>query len=250
MNAGGKSDSPIVPKKPANNADGAPSAAETVEERGLAKGNSGGQTRPRTQRRTSLQHELSRVRQAARSDAGARFTALWHHVYKVERLREAYDGLKRHSAPGIDGETWQHYGENLEANLADLSARLQRGAYRAKPVRRVYIPKADGRERPLGIPVLEDKIVQRATAEVLSAIYEEDFLGFSYGFRPGRSQHNALDAVTVALETRPVNWVLDADIRGFLDVASRCSLQEPTRVASRSRSFRKRARVLALSGKR
>jgi RNA-directed DNA polymerase len=217
MNAGGKSDSPIVPKRPANKVDGAPSAAESAEGRGLAKGNAGKQPRTRTQRRTILQQELSRVRQAARSDAGARFTALWHHVYNVERLRDAYDSLKPKSAPGIDGETWQHYGENLEENLKDLSQRLQRGSYRAKPVRRVYLPKADGRKRPIGIPVLEDKIVQRATVEVLNAIYEEDFLGFSYGYRPGRSQHNALDAVTVALESKPVNWVYDADIRGFFD---------------------------------
>jgi len=125
--------------------------------------------------------------------------------------------LKRQSAPGVDGETWYHYQENLEENLEDLSRRLKSGGYRAKPVRRVYIPKADGRERPIGIPALEDKIVQRATVEVLNGIYEEDFLGFSYGFRPGRNQHNALDAVTVGIESKKVNWVLDADIRGFFD---------------------------------
>lgn len=218
MNARGKSDSPIVPEKRTNKADGAPPAAEFVEGRRLAKGNSGKQTRSRTQRRRRLQQELDRVRQAARRDADARFTALWHHVYDPERLREAYDSMKRQSAPGIDGETWAHYGENLESNLEDLSKRLQKGGYRAKPVRRVYIPKADGRQRPIGIPVLEDKVVQRATVEVLNAVYEEEFLGFSYGFRPGRSQHNALDAVTVGIESRWVNWVLDADIRGFFDV--------------------------------
>jgi group II intron reverse transcriptase/maturase len=147
-------------------------------------------------------------------------TALWHHVYNVERLRQAYERVKRQSAPGIDGETWGHYGENLEENLVDLSQRLQTGGYRAKPVRRVYIPKADGRKRPIGIPVLEDKIVQRATVEVLNAIYEVDFLGFSYGFRRGRSQHNALDAITVGIEKRKVSWVLDADIRGFFDTIS------------------------------
>lgn len=217
MNAGGKSDSPIVPGKPANKADGAPSAAESVEGRGLAKGNPDEQTRIRTQRREVLQHELDRVRQAARKDAGARFTALWHHVYKIDRLREAFLSLKPKSAPGIDGQTWHHYEENLKKNLEDLSQRLQRGAYRAKPVRRVYIPKADGSRRPIGIPVLEDKIVQRATVEVLNAIYEVDFKGFSYGYRPGRSQHNALDAVTVAIEKGKVKWVLDADIRGFFD---------------------------------
>jgi len=217
MNARGKSDSSIVPRKPANKADGAPSAAESVEGRGLAKGNQVERTRTRTQSRTILQPELDRVRQVARSDAGARFTALWHHVYKVEQLREAYYGVKRQGAPGIDGETWEQYGNNLEANIKDLSQRLRSGGYRAKPVRRVYIPKADGRLRPIGIPVLEDKIVQRATVEVLNAVYEIDFMGFSYGFRPGRSQHDALDAVSVGLESRKVNWVLDADIRGFFD---------------------------------
>ena len=124
-----------------------------------------------------------------------RFTALLHHIYNLETLRMAYFRLKKEAAPGVDGETWRHYGEELERNLQDLSERLKRGAYRAKPVRRVYIAKTDGRQRPLGVPVLEDKIVQRATVEVLNAIYETDFLGFSYGFRPGRSQHQALDAL-------------------------------------------------------
>ena len=138
------------------------------------------------------------------------------HVYNIDRLRERYYGLKRNSAKGVDGETWQHYGENLETNLQDLSGRLKRGAYHAKPVRRVYIPKPDGRQRPIGVPVLEDKIVQSATAEVLQAIYETDFKGFSYGFRPGRSQHNALDALFVGLMGK-VSWVLDADLRSFFD---------------------------------
>jgi len=146
-----------------------------------------------------------------------RFTALLHHVYDVDRLRAAYLALKRDAAPGVDGETWQHYREELEPQLRDLSERLKRGAYRAKPVRRAYIPKADGRQRPLGVPVLEDKIVQRATGEVLNAIYETDFLGFSYGFRPGRRQHDALDALYAGLLTKKVNWVLDLDIRGFFD---------------------------------
>lgn len=212
-----KSDSPIVPEKRANKGGGAPSPAEPVEGRGLAKGNSNQRNRARTQRQIALQRELDRVRQAARRDAGMQFTALWHHVYDIERLHEAYLSLSRKSASGIDGETWQHYGENLEENLEDLSERLQRGAYRAKPVRRVYIPKSDGRMRPIGIPALEDKLVQRATTEVLNAVYEQDFLGFSYGFRPGRSQHDALDAVTVGIESRKVNWVLDADVRGFFD---------------------------------
>jgi len=146
-----------------------------------------------------------------------RFTALLHHVYNLEALRAAYLGLKREAAPGVDGETWRHYGEELEANLQDLSDRLKRGAYRAKPVRRVYIPKADGRQRPLGVTALEDKLVQRSAVEVLNAIYETDFLGFSYGFRPGRGQHNALDALYTGLLTKKVNWVLDLDIRGFFD---------------------------------
>jgi RNA-directed DNA polymerase len=149
-----------------------------------------------------------------------RFTALLHHIYNPEALRAAYVCLKKEAAPGVDGETWRHYGETLEDNLQDLSHRLQRGAYRAKPVRRTYIPKADGRQRPLGVPVLEDKIVQRATVEVLNAIYETDFLGFSYGFRPGRSQHNALDALYTGLLTKKVNWVLDVDICGFFDAIS------------------------------
>jgi RNA-directed DNA polymerase len=146
-----------------------------------------------------------------------RFTTLLHHVYNLDALRTAYFALKRDASPGVDGETWRHYGEELEGNLLDLSERLKRGAYRAKPVRRAYIPKADGRQRPLGVTTLEDKIVQRATVDVLNAIYETDFLGFSYGFRPKRSQHNALDALYAGLLTKKVNWVLDLDIRGFFD---------------------------------
>jgi len=162
---------------------------------------------------------LERVPEVAKRDKQVRFTTLLHHVYPIDHLRAAYFALKRDAAAGIDGETWGHYGEALEANLADLSGRLQRGAYRVKAVRRAYIPKADGRLRPLGIPTLEDTAVQRATAEVLHAIYEPDFLGFSYGFRPGRSPHRALDALYAGLLTRKVHWVLDADIRGFLDAA-------------------------------
>ncbi|KKM97151.1 hypothetical protein LCGC14_1170980 [marine sediment metagenome] len=180
--------------------------------------------KPRTQPRgctyvpsSDLPSALERIRQAARRDSEVRFTALLHHVYNPDTLREAYFRLERDAAPGVDGQTWRAYGETLEENLQDLSERLKRGAYRAKPVRRVYIPKADGRQRPLGVPVLEDKIVQRATVAVLNAIYETDFLGFSYGFRPGRSQHNALDALYTGQLTRRVNWVLDADIRGFFD---------------------------------
>jgi group II intron reverse transcriptase/maturase len=152
-----------------------------------------------------MQQALERVRQAAKQDRKMRFTALLHHVYHPETLREAYYGLKREAAPGLDGVMWQAYGGQLEANLQELSGRLKRGAYRVRPTRRAYIDKADGRKRPLGVMALEDKIVQRATAEVLNAIYEVDFLGFSYGFRPGRSPHKALDA----------------DICGFFDAIDR-----------------------------
>ena len=188
-----------------------------MEGRGLAKGNTGRQTRNRAQDRRRLQQDLDRVRQVAERDKGVRFTTLWHHVYSIDRLRESYYAVKRDGSAGVDGETWQHYGEELEKNLEDLSGRLQRGAYRAKPVKRAYVPKEDGRKRPIGVLVLEDKIVQRATTEVLNAVYEVDFLGFSYGFRRGRSQHNALDALAVGIERRKVNWVYDADIRGFFD---------------------------------
>ena len=217
-NDAGESDSLVVPRKSPNNA-GQP-VAEAMEGRGLAKGNPSESNTYRTQSRENVPSALERIRQAARKDRKQRFTSLLHHVYEVERLRAAYLATKRDAAAGIDGETWQHYGENLEANLQDLSARLARGAYQAKPVRRAYIPKADGRLRPLGVPTLEDKIVQRAVAEVCSAIYETDFLGFSYGFRPGRSPHQALDALTVGITRTKVNWVLDADIRDFLDHAS------------------------------
>ena len=217
MNGRGKSDWPIVPEKPANKEGGAPSLAERVEERCQAKGNSVERNRHRAQDRVRLSQALDRVRQAARGDKGLRFTTLWHHVYDVDRLRAGYFALKRKATPGVDGETWEHYGERLEDNLQELSARLKRGAYRAKPVRRAYIAKPDGRQRPLGVTVLEDKLVQRVVAEVMGAVYEADFKGFSYGFRPGRSQHQALDAVAVGIQRRKVSWVLDADIRGFFD---------------------------------
>ncbi len=173
-----------------------------------------------------LQNALQRIRQVACRDKSLRFTALWHHVYNFDRLRGAYFGLKRNAAPGVDGETWQHYGESLETNLRNLADRLKRGAYRAKPVRRAYIPKQDGRQRPLGVTALEDKIVQRAVVEVLNAIYETDFLGFSYGFRPGRNAHNALDALYVGIMRKKVNWVLEADILGFFDAMDRVWLMK------------------------
>ena len=217
MNGSRKSDSFVVPEKPSNNGSGAPQPAEGVEGRRLTKGNPGQQNRRRTQGRGSLHNALDRIRQAARRDKQQRFTALWHHVHNGDRLEMAYKRLNRKGAAGVDRVTWQSYGEDLGERLEDLSGRLKRGAYRARPVRRVYIPKSDGRKRPLGVPTLEDKLVQSATAEVLNAVFEQDFLGFSYGFRPGRSQHNALDALTVGLKKRKVNWVLDADIRGFFD---------------------------------
>lgn len=216
MNGHGKSDGSIVPGKHANKG-GHMSPAERAEGREPAKGNSSQQNRLRTQSRESLQYALGRIRQAAAKDGQQRFTTLWHHVYDVDRLREAYFCLKPQVAPGIDGQTWQTYGQNLDENLLDLSMRLRQGSYRAKPVKRAYIPKSDGGERPIGIPVLEDKIVQRTVASVLEAVYEADFLGFSYGFRPGRSAHQALDALAMGIGTRKVSWVLDADIRGFFD---------------------------------
>jgi group II intron reverse transcriptase/maturase len=188
--------------------------------RGLTKGNLPQQNASRIQSRNDAPSAVERVRQAARKDKRLRFTALLHHIYNLETLRRAYVSLKKEAAPGVDGETWRHYGEQLETNLQDLSERLKRGAYRAKPVRRVYIPKADGRQRPLGVTALEDKIVQRAAVEVLNTIYETDFLGFSYGFRPGRSQHQALDALYTGLLTRKVSWVLDLDIRSYFDKIS------------------------------
>ena len=215
MNEHRKSDGPAVPMKAPNNA-GKP-VAEEPEERGPAKGNLLQQNAPRIQRRPSAPSALERIRLAAARDRKMRFTALLHHVCDLPMLRAAYLSLKREAAAGVDGETWRHYGERLEENLRDLAERVKRGAYRAKPVRRVYIPKADGRLRPLGVTTLEDKLLQRATVEVLNAIYETDFLGFSYGFRPGRSPHHALDALYAGLLTRKVNWVLDLDIRGFFE---------------------------------
>src|SRR6202140_905671 len=214
-NGPGKSDRPIIPEKSPNNV-GQP-VAEGMEGSGLAKGNLPQQNASRTPSRTDALSALEQVRQAAGKEKKLRFTALLHHIYNMETLRMAYFRLKKEAAPGVDGETWRHYGETLEVNLQDLSERLKRGAYRAKPVRRVFIPKADGRQRPLGVTALEDKIVQRAAVEVMNAIYETDFLGFSYGFRPRRSQHQALDALYTGLLTRKVNWVLDLDIQGFFD---------------------------------
>jgi RNA-directed DNA polymerase len=215
----GKSDRGVVPKKLPNKAAGeAPAAAEVVEGRLRAKGNA---VAARMSRRTSRVYDvgtaLDGIRQTAKGRRDARFTGLLHHIYAVERLEQAYLAVKRDAAAGVDGQTWQSYGQALEANLLDLSDRLARGGYRPQPVKRVYIDKADGSKRPLGVPALEDKIVQRASAEVLNAIYEQDFLGFSYGFRPGKSAHNALDAVAVGVWSKKVGWILDADISKFFD---------------------------------
>src|SRR5450759_4426758 len=164
----------------------------------------------------SISKGLAGVRKAARDNKEMKFTALLHHL-TVGLLRESFYSLKRKAAPGVDGVTWQEYENGLEDRLTDLHGRVHRGAYRAMPSRRVYIEKADGRQRPLAVPAIEDKLVQQAVATILNQIYEEDFLGFSYGFRPGRSQHQALDALSYALLKKKVNYVLDADIRGFFD---------------------------------
>ena len=216
MNGQPKSDRSVVPTKPSNRASAGARAEETVEERDLAKRNTRQQNAPRTQRRTSAPSALNRVREAARKDRSAKFTALLHHI-TIGALRNAFENLNKKASSGIDGVTWQQYAESLEENLKALHGRLHRGTYRANPSRRVRIPKADGRQRLLGIASLEDKLVQRAVVEVLNAIYEVDFLGFSYGFRPNRSQHDALDALATGLKRKKVNWVLDADIRGFFD---------------------------------
>jgi RNA-directed DNA polymerase len=212
-----KSDSAKVAMKPANKA-GQP-AAEWAERRVEAKGNTAESRTRRTPSRESVFQGLDRVRQTAKARQKERFTALLHHV-SVDLLKDAYFWLKRNAAPGVDGVTWQDYAQDLEANIVDLHARIHRGAYRALPSRRKYIAKPDGRQRPLGIAALEDKIAQRALVEVLNAIYEEDFLGFSYGYRPERSQHDALDALATAITRMKVNWILDADVRSFFDSVS------------------------------
>jgi len=210
------SDPFVVALKRANEGD---QPEESAEPRKGAKGNTGQSGTRRTPGRESVSHGLDRVRRTARERPTERFTALLHHV-DVELLRSAYGWLRKEASPGVDGVTWDAYGEDLERRLVDLKDRVHRGAYRAQPSRRVFIAKPDGRQRPLGIAALEDKIVQRALVEVLNAIWEEDFLGFSYGFRPGRGQHDALDALAVGIERRRVNWILDADIAGFFDTVS------------------------------
>jgi RNA-directed DNA polymerase len=214
MNGQEKSDLAIVAVKSANKA-GRP-GAEWMEPRAGAEGNAGRPHTVRAQHREAASPGLARIRQAAKDRKGEKFTTLLHHI-DVDLLEQAYHWLKRDAAPGVDGMTWAEYGEGLAGRLADLHDRVHRGSYRAQPSRRTYIPKPDGRQRPLGIASLEDKIVQRALVEVLNAIYETDFLGFSYGFRPARGQHDALDALAVGIGSQAVNWIVDADIRAFFD---------------------------------
>lgn len=212
-----KSDPAIVAMKPTNKA-GRP-AAEPVERRAGAEGNAGQQSTRRAQDRESVSQALARVRQAARSKKKEKFTSLLHHIDPA-MLRTAFHALKRAAAPGVDGMTWEIYEKDLDSRIEDLHSRIQKGAYRAQPSRRTYIPKEDGSRRPLAVTALEDKIVQRATAAVLNAIYEEEFLGLSYGFRPNRNQHDALDALIVGITSKNVNFILDADIRSFFQEVS------------------------------
>jgi RNA-directed DNA polymerase len=214
MNGGGESYCGILPTKQPNKSEKSP--AEVVEGRPQTKENTRQPNLGRTPSRESRPSGLERVREAARKNGKLKFTALLHHI-SIDLLRTSYHSLKKQAAPGVDGMTWEEYGRDLEARLADLHGRIHRGAYRAQPSRRVWIPKADGRQRPLGIAALEDKIVQYAVGTVLNQIWEEDFLGFSYGFRPGRSQHDALDALWVGIAHKRVNWILDLDIRSFFD---------------------------------
>jgi RNA-directed DNA polymerase len=221
MHGGRTSDEAIVAGKPTNKAER--SAAEPVERRAEAEGNASQQSTHRTPSRASVTQALERIRRTARERKKEKFTSLLHHV-DLDLLAAEFFELKEHAAAGVDGLTWRDYERNLEANLEDLHGRVHRGAYRPLPSRRVYIAKPDGGQRALAVAALEDKIVQRATAAVLNAIYEEDFLGFSYGFRPGRGAHDALDALVVAIERRRVNFIVDADIRSFFDTVSQAWL--------------------------
>lgn len=212
-----KSDSPIVPVKLANKA--AQADAEPVEGRGGTKGNAELQNTVRTQSRAAVSHAQERIREAVNRNKKEKLTALLHHV-TIDFIRTAFLSLKRRAAAGIDGVTWEQYAEDLDNNIRDLHRRLHSGAYRAMPARRTYIPKADGKQRPLGIAAMEDKIIQAAVVMLLTPIYEAEFLGFSYGFRPGRSQHDALDALAFGIKGSYIWWVLDADIRSFFDSIS------------------------------
>ena len=215
MHVCGESDGLVVPTKRANKADAYALAAESAEGRRAIKGNAPQAHSCRTQSRGSESQGLWRVRQAARRDRRIRFTALFHHI-TPQLLRASYWELNHQAVPGIDGETWREYGKHLVARIEDLHERVQRGTYRAKPSKRAWIAKAGG-QRALGIAALEDKIVQQAVRRVLEEIFEAEFVGLSYGFRPGRSAHDALDALWVGVMGRRINWVLDCDIRGFFD---------------------------------
>ena len=231
MHDRGKSDRLVLPAKLPNNP--AQAGAEVVEGRSLPEGNTAGETRPGRGAGLGVSSDLDRVRQVARKDRDVRFTALLHHV-DVDRLREAYRAISPNAAPGADGVTWRDYGLDLEANLQDLHARVHRGAYRATPSRRVFIPKPDGRLRPLGVAALEDKILQRAVVEVLNAVYEQDFLGFSYGFRPGARTWCAGRAHGRD-RAEKVNWVLDADISDFFTGLDQSWLGSSSSTGSRTR---------------
>jgi RNA-directed DNA polymerase len=218
MSAMEKSDLPEVAKKRANKA--ASAAAEPVERRGGAEENAELQSTVRTQSREAVSQAQARIREAVTRNRQGKLTALLHHI-SIDVLRASFFGLKKTAAPGVDEMTWADYVEDLEVNLADLHNRVHTGAYRALPSRRTYIPKADGRQRPLGIASLEDKIVQAAVVAILTPIYEAEFLGYSYGFRPGRNQHQALDALAFGIGKRRINWVLDCDVESFFDKVSR-----------------------------
>src|SRR5258708_15037234 len=222
-----KSDPAIVAMKPANKAGGSgvegdeadADGGEAVERRVGTKGNADQQSTRRTQSRESVSQALERIRKVARERKQEKCTALFHHI-GIGLLEESFFELQENAAPGVDRMTWKDYEADLDRNLTDLHDRVQRGAYRALPSRRVYIPKPDGRQRPLAVAALEDKIVQRAVTALLNAIYEEDFLGFAYGFRPGRGAHDALDALCVGIHSKKVSFILDADIRSFFDEIS------------------------------
>lgn len=231
-----KSDLPIVAGKPANKA--ARASAEPVERRGGTEEKAGVCGTVRTRSREAVSQVQARLREAVRRNPKEKLTALLHHV-TPDTLRAAFLDLRKDAAPGVDGVTWDQYAADLEPRLVDLHARVHRGAYRAQPSRRRMIPKPDGRQRPLGIAALEDKIVQGAVVALLTPIYEAEFLGFSYGFRPGRGQHDALDALAVGIERRRIHWILDADIRAFLDAASDCPLVHE--------AWRKRSGLVSIS---
>src|SRR5436309_785312 len=245
MNGPEKSDPAIVAMKPTNKAGqpaaersaAEPNAAEPVERRAGTKGNADQQSTHRTQSRASASQALERIRKVATQRKKERFTTLFHHI-DTDLLEEAFYELAQNAAPGVDRMTWKDYEADIERNLEDLHGRVHRGAYRALPSRRVYIPKPDGRQRPLAVAALEDKIVQRAVTALLSAIYEEDFLGFSYGFRPGRGAHDALDALRVGIHSKKVSFILDADIRSFCDEISQDWLIEFGRFAAERRKRR------------